>query len=117
MAWRTIPTTVIQEVLRRWQRVYLPKGHFLWQESGFLYRFGGKAYSSFHVAAKSHSVEDSKLMLISGEPAPQVNGPASYADAHLAAISKELEPKLGYHIYLVPVSGFLDEGPDNAVQA
>lgn len=71
----------------------------------------------FHVAAKSHSVEDSKLMLISGEPAPQVNGPASYADAHLAAISKELEPKLGYHIYLVPVSGFLDEGPDNAVQA
>ena len=99
------------------QAFYFPNGGPIERRPDFLVALEGKTYFSLYVAAQPHSVEDGRLMIVSGAGGPPTQSPVGHAASHAVAIGKELKPKLGYRIYVIPVALFMDEGPDNAVQA
>ena len=99
------------------QSLYFPNGGPLERRPDFLVALEGKTYFGLYVATQPHGVEDGRLVLASGAGGPPTPSPVGHAAAQAVAISKELKAKLGYRIYLIPVAVFMDEGPDNAVQA
>ena len=99
------------------QALHFPNGGPLERRPDFLVALEGKTYFALYVATQPHGVEDGRLVLVSGAGGPPTPSPVGHAAAQAVAISKELKAKLGYRIYLIPVAVFMDEGPDNAVQA
>ena len=99
------------------QAVYFPNSGPIERRPDYLVALEGKSYLTLHVANQPHGVEEGKLVLVSGAGGPPTPSPLGRAAAQAVAISKELKPKLGYRIYVIPVVVFVDEGPDHVVQA
>ena len=99
------------------QAFYFPNGGPIERRPDFLVALEGKTYFGLYVVTHPHGVEGDRLVNISADGDPVGGSPVGHAAAHAVAISKELKPILGYRIYEIPVAVFMDEGPDNAVQA
>ena len=77
----------------------------------------GQGYLTIHIATEPHGVEDDWLVLVSADGEPMGKSPLCHAAKDAVALSKELNAEPGCRIYVIPIILFMDEAPDNAVQA
>lgn len=99
------------------QAIYFPGENTHERRPDFLVALEGRTYFSLHLVTLPHAVEDNRLVVVPREGGPSTDSPVGWATAQAVAVSKELTSTLTHRIYIIPVALFMDEGPDNAVQA
>ena len=82
----------------------------------FLLGLVDRAYFALQVADQPHGVRDDKLVLLPAAGAMPTLSPVGSVAAHAVGASKDVQKRLGYHIYVMPVAVFVGEDPDNTVQ-
>ena len=99
------------------QAIYFPREDAFGQRPDFQVALEGHTYFSVYVVTQPHAVEAERLVVVPQAGGSSTPSPVGHAAAQAVAMGKEIRRNLAYRIFINPAAVFMEEGPDNGIQA